>query len=1162
MNCFAAYKSSEVRRFRFGFVMTLLLLLFHSTPARGQTASVGSAEPLMIGVEPGFGFRMLKREVLFEDLDEDQVGQLEVISNERPDVYSVETHRRGLTLIELSAAAPEVVGFKVRGKRRDGPGWIERSVQVLSQQPRRPQGPVRPLLILLTHGFAFWGNEMTEWPGEAARAFERSARRLGLPAINGNLVPVSLDAVERVPGGHRSALLGAWKGSRDVLALDWRDASNNGVTPLDIQSEEHHRHVERAAVAQRRLVDAWIADRQAAGFQKVDLLVVGHSFGTMVSREFIQRLNATPAAAAIENLKCVWLDPVAVEADNRAAGPRANDQRHWQNPEFQGLVSSVSSYVQTDWPILWYLSPIDDELEAHTPLDGFWGGGPAGFFNGMVRVFRMDQGRLIERGRYRHLREEGRPAQGDLRDVASLPEGRWASVDDRGQVRVVNADLSERLAFRGEPRSTGMAVSVDGTRLAILSREPGQISVFSAADGRVINRVAVSGVRRVAAGATGSWVVGTTDGAIGRITSDGRLVDRSKLFAGAIGALTVDPQSERWLVGSLRGELALLTSGRVQNRLTLSNRAPVRSVVALGDGRVVFAAGKRAWATRPDAAGGFGPLTPVLSSEEPVTAVAVTPDGNVAIAGGDRWLRMLRPSDWRELSREGGGSSMLPIRRLAVARTGEIAVLPDDLDGGPVADYNCNGLVREHTGFWDRQKPGGAHRSVPIGYIREIVDRDREPFLWRRFVPDLDRPSRLQTPYIGAVATGMPVVVTNQISDLLLWEGSAPQVIPLTNLFTLPGACEVQLHVSHPGAVTATLDSQALTLAAVRIPAVRSARVRVTAANELGEAERQLQIQVVNDVLRDVPAISNGVVRVTTSLRRAEAVLASVNAATLDASAAFGRIQRGRGSLDTNRLAVLPQRIATQTNALVVRSRAQLELSRGVVAARDRVQLLERNLDSAAKALNDAERSRLAAEQRLALARQRLRQATNANRAALQREVQQAERELGLTEATVKAARRERDRIRQQRDEATSTLRIAENKALDGERQLAALNAELSKLVAEHASLRAAAAQLLADWDSGVRAHASAQQSLLGARAEIAGVRRAILELVETVDGWRSLLGSRHAEAQRAVQRLRQGELDRVSRLESTRSREFSSVQEQRQNLERWINAVRSILSR
>ena len=142
-----------------------------------------------------------------------------------------------------------------------------------------------PVIVVMTHGWTSWLEDTpSDWIPQMARAMAAMTNRLGIDELDPNVKPVRLDAIENASG--QDELLKLWKGSPQFLALNWTQQSNNGTAAVwDINEVTHRRSMERSAKALLRMIRARVNEYTANDADvKVDLLIVGHSFGTSVSR--------------------------------------------------------------------------------------------------------------------------------------------------------------------------------------------------------------------------------------------------------------------------------------------------------------------------------------------------------------------------------------------------------------------------------------------------------------------------------------------------------------------------------------------------------------------------------------------------------------------------------------------------------------------------------------------------------------------------------------------------------------------------------------------------------------------------------------------------------------------------------------------------------------
>jgi WD40 repeat protein len=397
----------------------------------------------------------------------------------------VETHGRvsppkkngGLLGTIVSRAAGEAVSKQIGGEEGEFIGGIvEDAVKSAFPSEGRPPVP--------------------DWVYELPRAVARSVRREGLGTLNPNVRPIPLPKIEKASGD--AELLALQRGSRDFIAVNWSIESSFG-TPQeigevlddtsDIYSERQHRaSVTRAALATFRMLEARIRQELQKNPQaKVDLLIVGHSFGTSVNRDVVRMLNTSGLAEHLDFVKVVELDPVAMKADaNPAERADSHDRYFWSHPEIarngRPIVDSVVNYYQTEG--LAFTGVIEKGLILGKPLDGMDGGGMLGFRNGHAMVFSPLSGETLDQFRLTSGKS-GRPSDGDLRNGVFSDDGRLLAVaSEDGTVSIRDA-VSHREIRRMviSKRAVTDVQFMPGSAEIVTVSKDGLIRVLRVADG-------------------------------------------------------------------------------------------------------------------------------------------------------------------------------------------------------------------------------------------------------------------------------------------------------------------------------------------------------------------------------------------------------------------------------------------------------------------------------------------------------------------------------------------------------------------------------------------------------------------------------------------------------------------------------------------------------
>lgn len=1163
------YDTDRIRRWARmpGITGLLMLAILWASECRMWAGGGGpptQLDPMPLRLEPGFG----RVEVPFEDLfDGYALEELErpVLGPVRPSgAVEVKLGRESVRIREDDDSA-DSVQFAVSVRHKPSGGTLQRLVNLSLRRGSVTPDRQRPLLVVLIHGFSRPDSDITEWLDLAAKGFAASARRLGVAPIQPNLVPVPLETIEAVRPGDRDQLLSRWRGSRDLLAVDWRLASNDGVSFLDgdIKAGEHHAAVDRAAAAHARLIHAWLEERRAAGHRECDLLILAHSFGAAVGREVVTRLANGGQAGAINALKCCWLDPVTVKADASSA-PGQVDKRWWGRPEYQGLVTSVSAYIQTDWPIVGSLGisfAQERDLEFGTPLDGEWGGRPAGFFENTVRVFQPLPDGFVERGRYRHLNGQEKVARGRLTDLTYVPgRSAWASGDSRGHVRVV-AENGLGLLHSFEAGGPVQSLAALGEVLAVASRSPGRLSLRRLPSGNP-TVLGVEGIRNVVAVPGLGFAYGTANGQVGLVDLHGRSLWVTNVDTGSIGALAVS--GNRLVAGTLRGSVRAVDIGAggvrpVWNlQVPLGQTARIRDLTILPDGRTLVATGVQLWCITPATVGAHG-LRLVMRDIQSVVPVGP----GVAVAGRDGSIRLLRGTDLAEVTRlNRRGNALLPVRQLCVSANGDLALIPEETGGGPVSDHEANSIVRKVTGFWERQTIGGGHRAVPKAYIECILGKDREPFLWNRQVADLARPARLNLAYTGGgPATGMPVPKTN-ITDLVLWEGES-RTLELSDLIDLGGAADVEIQVSAPGIVNAVLSSTTpprLTLHAVRAPSLRFLKIRIHAENDLGWGSKEVGIAVIGDAFRDITPAAESARLIATAVASGQRSAQLAGTAINEGNMRLAQLRSLRSRIDTNAVGQGVRHLAALTNELTSAMSAR---NRAVTAAQAAAASLGRS-ESEFRSANDrlaaATTVRQAAQAEVEQARQRLARARPSERAAAQRALNAAEAARDNAVRNQTAVRNEVSRAENALDVARSANRRAQNELTSASQTVADVERRLRLAVEQFAARRADVASAISQWSAIGGNMESGQAALLATRNQLASAHRAHSALTTAMTAPQPSLGREWSRIDGEIRRLKREAIEPLGADEKRHTGGLNSLRQEHGRLEPWIRTLQALL--
>ena len=625
--------------------------------------------------------------------------------------------------------------------------------------------------------------DVSEWVYEAARGMAKAIRREGLGNLNPNVRPIPLPKIEQAADD--AALLKLHKGSPDFIATNWSIESSYGTPqdsgdvkerPWDIYNEiEHRAAVTRAATAVYRMLAARCRqDLQRNPGKKVDLLIVGHSFGTSVNREVILMLNRSEFAAHVDFVKVVELDPVAMKQDPRAdERADSHDRYFWNSPELarngRPIVDSIVNYYQTEG--LAFTGIVENGLVTGQPLDGQDGGGLLGFRNGHAMVFSPQSGDTLDQ--FRLFNDiKGKPSDGDLRNGVYSDNGRFmaiASEDGTVSLRdAVNHREMRRMVVSKE-KVTDVQFLSGSAELLTVSRD-GEIRLFRVSDGALV----WSG-RHQDPSVVKSSVAGDPEGArkyrgakVAAVSSDGRVLATAgtaeRIFLwlrrpGANGGYEV-VQSLRGHVGgttslSFAPDGTLVTGGKdgqlwiwkrgrevYEQMQSVNLGAAVGKVQFSGDGRyLATAAGSGVSLWMPGASGDWIRTREFRDHIADAEAVAFTKDGRwLATGGADHTIFIYDTSNGAKVNVL--NQAMLEVRNLAFSPDGgRLLATYYDMPGGPIRDINVTEQVRSRVGLIENVMSGGSkhHSEVPFVYIDLVILKTNDAFFEMRDKPRASR---------------------------------------------------------------------------------------------------------------------------------------------------------------------------------------------------------------------------------------------------------------------------------------------------------------------------------------------------------------------------------------------------------------------------------------
>lgn len=648
-----------------------------------------------------------------------------------------------------------------------------------------------PLLVIATHGRVSPSSQgkllstsdkldrpdVTEWVFELPRALAKATRGDSLDILNPNVRPVLLPKIEAAQT--EEELLALHKGSEDIIALNWTKESSFGTPqnagdildgPGDVYNEvEHRKAVTRASVAIFRMLEARIRSELAENpSAKVDLLIVGHSFGATANREVVMMLNQSELADHVDFVKVVELDPVAMKADeNPSERADSHDRYFWKHPTSarngRPIVDSVVNYYQTEG--LAFTGILEKGLIMGLPLDGQDGGGILGFKNGEANVFDTITGETADR--FKNLRNaDGKPTDGDLRAGVYSPDGKVLAIaSEDGSLRIREADTHNEIRTIRVSKSTVTDISFlpESDKVVTVSKD-GKIRVFRVADGEKLwegehkgnaerqpdGTYAYRGAKVVALSSDGKLMVtgGTGDHIKIWMRESGpdlkfrhvqslpshRGETTSIAFAsdGTLVTGGTDGKIRRWKQGSSVYELSQ----------ELALNADVRQAVFSDDGRFLAVAAGRSVSLYMKAQDGSLIRTREFRDHvDAVYGLAFTKDGTRLATGGlDRTIFIYDAASGNKVNVL--NQAMLGVRTLAYNSDGNrLLATFFDSKGGPVKDINVTEQVRSRVGFIENISSGGSahHSEVPFVYIDLVIRKTNDSFFEMRDKPRASR---------------------------------------------------------------------------------------------------------------------------------------------------------------------------------------------------------------------------------------------------------------------------------------------------------------------------------------------------------------------------------------------------------------------------------------
>jgi len=693
-----------------------------------------------------------------DDNPADAVAQNPMIIIETHGRVSPPTKNGGLLGTVVAKAAGEAASAGVGGVAGDIVGdVVEAGVKSAFPSEGRPDAP--------------------DWVYELARAMAQSTRRETLGNLNPNVRPIELPKIERANGDKE--LLALQRGSRDFIAVNWSTESSFG-TPQngedlfgnigdEYKEKQHRKSVTRAATATFRLLEARIRQElQKNPSAKVDLLIVGHSFGATVNREVILMLNQSGLADHVDFVKVVEMDPVAMKADENP-GERADshDRYFWSHPETarngRPIVDSVVNYYQTE--ALAFSGIVEKGLITGRPLDGKDGGGLLGFRNGHAMVFDPISGKQIDLFRNVKL-SNGKPSDGDLRDGTYSDDGRFlmtASEDGTVSLRDAKTHQEIRRIVIAKTVVTDAEFLPGSKEIATVSKD-GQIRIIRISDGVELwsdrhkgpsvedsdGNTIYKGAKQVAISSDGRLMATAGSANLIKIWirepgNDVKFQYVQSLPGHKGGTTSIAFASNGTLVtGGNDGKLRIWKQGAsvYELRQEVDLTVNIRNAVFSDDGRYLAVAAGRTvslWMTSAD--GTLIRTREFLDHVDAVYALAFTADGSRLATGGlDHTIFIYDTASGSKVNVL--NQAMLGVRSLSYSTDGsQLLATYFDLKGGPVKDINVTEQVKSRVGFFENLFSGGSkhHSEVPFVYIDQVIRKTNDSFFEMRDKPRASR---------------------------------------------------------------------------------------------------------------------------------------------------------------------------------------------------------------------------------------------------------------------------------------------------------------------------------------------------------------------------------------------------------------------------------------
>lgn len=596
---------------------------------------------------------------------------------------------------------------------------------------------------------------VADWVFHSAKEYARQTRNEGLGDLDTGIETIDID---RVLGTSGDKVLREWNGSRDFLVVDWTYESNDGIGVFDFNESRHRDSVNKASQAVTKLLKARIREEQEKNPDaKVDILFVGHGFGAMVNRDALTKLRDSSEAGAVDYVKAVTLDPLALKPDSdKDQRAEDHDRFYWYHPEFNGVLDAVTNLYQTKG-----VAPggfIEARMHGFKPLDGREGGGALGFTNRQVRVWDIESG--IEELRFRHLQEDtGRITSGQIRDVLYSGDGKWiVSVGGDSQVKVRSAVTGDEWlsldSHIGAVRDVEMLG--DDYVVTVGSKKDLTVQITRLSDATVIAAGHHKNATDVTVSSDGKWFA---TGGTGKgikiwqlVEEDGQTTLRHEAtlreHEKRINTLAFDPHGQTLIAGGKDRDLLVFTRQGDTYSLTdtIEVGETVRSVKFSGD--TLFIAAGKSVALWERSGGTYTPTGAVLRDHiDEVKAIAISDDGQRLASGGlDRTVFVY---DVATLEKVGTlNTAQLPIRNLDFNQDGtRVAVAYSDHRGGPVKDIDVTANTKRFTNFGyflTGRSDYIRHAKLPFVYLQDLVQKYGESFFRKRDNPAASRPGDVE----------------------------------------------------------------------------------------------------------------------------------------------------------------------------------------------------------------------------------------------------------------------------------------------------------------------------------------------------------------------------------------------------------------------------------